>query len=94
MAKWTWVVDARCRDVSREVKDGFFSYEKHGGVPSPEVVECCRLCPVRETCLEHALGLSWPFRVEMYGYWAGTTMGDRRRMLAELGLAENLEFPM
>ena len=40
--------------------------------------EICALCPVRETCLEHALTVR-----EKIGVWGGYTAKERRRLIRQ-----------
>jgi len=51
-----------------------------GKNPSPEAVAACASCPVKEQCLDHAL------KYEKYGYWAGKSSIDRKKMRKELGI--------
>lgn len=38
---------------------------------------CCKVCPVRQPCLEYALGLPW---ATDFGIWGGTNRNQRRKM--------------
>lgn len=62
----------------------FPSGECGSNVVSAEVTAAakaiCRTCPVREPCLEFALGTG-----EKYGVWGGLDVGERRRHLAMAG---------
>jgi len=61
----------------------FYDYEhRPSRIVPDEVREVCRGCPVKTSCLENAL--TFP---ELYGFHAGTTAGDRRRMRKRLGLS-------
>ena len=92
MAKWAWVVDAKCLDAPDEVKAQFFDYEKRGpAVVDERVQHLCNTCPVHAKCLEHALGLVWPYKPERYGYWAGTTAPERRALRAQMGIIDDEE---
>ncbi len=56
----------------------FYDYEKTADRKVPEEAKkACAGCPVKSECLIYAL--EWP---ELYGYWAGTTAGERRRIRA------------
>lgn len=40
-------------------------------------LECCKVCPVRQPCLEYALGLPWGID---FGIWGGTNRNQRKKM--------------
>lgn len=70
----SWRSQAACRGLDSEI---FF--------PDPDDFEAqeiakaiCDRCPVREACLEYALGLR-----EREGIWGATTERDRRRILRQ-----------
>lgn len=67
-----WYVDALCAQTS---PDEFFP-EKGG--TSRHAKAICAECPVRQTCLEHALANG-----ERFGVWGGTSERERRRLLKE-----------
>ena len=69
---YQWFRFANCKDIPTWK---FFDYEtdQRKRVPQ-EVREACKACPVRSSCLEHALAK------EFYGFFAGTTAGQRRRI--------------
>ena len=61
----------------------FYDYEKTNSRTVPEEVrEVCRGCPVKSSCLENALHFP-----DLYGFHAGTTAGDRRRLRAQQGIS-------
>lgn len=69
-----WRAQAACRGLDSEI---FFPD------PDDEDAEAvakviCDVCPVREPCLEYALG----FR-EREGIWGGTSERDRRRIVRQ-----------
>ena len=70
-----WRVDARCRDGSASLTDLFFS-EDIGDIARAK--SFCAECPVRESCLEHALG-----HREKDGVWGGATERERRRIIRQ-----------
>jgi hypothetical protein len=63
----------------------FFDYEMGRGngikmrVPE-ECREACKSCPIRERCQE------WALKHEDWGFWAGTTKTQRRKMRRRLGI--------
>jgi hypothetical protein len=88
--KYQWYHEAACRDMPKE---WFYDYElglHHRGLSKmpdkvpDKVVEVCTTCPVKDSCLEHAL------KVENFGYWANTTPGDRRKLRKRLGIRLSL----
>ena len=70
-----WWRKANCLRLPTEL---FYDYEKTQSRRVPdEAKDACRACPSKSECLIYAL--EWP---ELYGYWAGTTAGERRRIRA------------
>lgn len=71
--RWGWQERAACREQPLEL---FFGPD--GERPSDRAarertaIAVCAGCPVRDACLEHALGLP-----ENYGVWGGTTEVER-----------------
>ncbi|MFN8037328.1 MAG: WhiB family transcriptional regulator [Acidimicrobiia bacterium] len=65
-----WRQLARCRGVDPEI---FYPITDED---ADEAKEICSICPVRETCLEHAL-----LHREKHGVWGGLTERERRRIL-------------
>lgn len=66
----TWKSLARCRGVDPEL------FHPHPDEDGAEAKAICASCPVRESCLEHALT-----RREKLGVWGGLTERERRREL-------------
>lgn len=70
MADLQWMDDALCREIDAEL---FF--------PEPNKVphdakKACRLCRVRNPCLEYALSQG-----HLDGVWGGTTPQERKQMM-------------
>lgn len=66
----SWKQLGRCRGVDPEI---FYPVNEDDATEAKEI---CVLCPVREPCLEHALG-----HREKHGVWGGLTERERRRVL-------------
>ncbi|MDX1658061.1 MAG: WhiB family transcriptional regulator [Nitriliruptorales bacterium] len=64
-----WMQDAKCLDADPEA----FFPEKGGS--TREAKRICAACPVREECLEYALG-----NEERFGIWGGLSERERRRL--------------
>lgn len=66
--KWRWVDGAACNGTDPELwfSDGTAHHAKLRAI--------CDQCPVRESCLEHALTDG------EYGWWGGTSSEDRRQL--------------
>jgi hypothetical protein len=75
---YNWQDDAACKGMSMDSYDSF--YVSTGKSAKKETEDVCSTCPVKDSCLNHAL------KYESYGYWAGTTSVDRKRMREELGI--------
>ncbi len=78
----TWREHAACRgklDLFMPVftEQRVVTEERHA-----KAVVICQRCPVKQECLEYALGNS-----EKMGVWGGTTPRQRRRMLAKERIA-------
>lgn len=70
----SWRAKAACRGL-----DPTIFYPATDEDDDPDVLAAkavCDVCPVREACLEHALG----FR-EKEGIWGGATERERRRII-------------
>lgn len=65
-----WGLEAACRGMDPEV---FFP---PGDADVSEALRVCRVCPVRQECLEWALSTR-----ERFGIWGGTTEQERRRIM-------------
>ena len=68
----SWSGDAACKGMDPSL----FYIGQHETV-SEEVVFTCRMCPVREDCLDYALVH------ERDGYWGGTSAQTRKRLRRE-----------
>lgn len=66
-----WMERALCPQVDLEI----FYPEKGEHAKALAAKRVCRMCPVREECLVHALGQD-----EQYGVWGGMTARERRRL--------------
>ena len=72
-----WLRHAACAD--REVKDYFV---EAGHVIDEDVLNLCRACPVRESCIRHA------YKQEVTGgYFGGLSPGQRRDLSLDEALA-------
>ena len=60
--------------LCREVDMGELFFPEKGGTTTP-AKQICRLCPVREACLEYALEQD-----ERFGVWGGLSERERRRL--------------
>jgi WhiB family redox-sensing transcriptional regulator len=59
----------------------FYQQESARGISvSERAISLCLSCTVSEQCLNYAL------KHEDYGFWAGTTAKDRKRIRLELGI--------
>ena len=65
-----WLAQRKCRDMDPVI---FFPND---GVGVQAAQRICAECPVKVTCLEHALA----DRI-CHGVWGGTSERERRRML-------------
>jgi len=65
-----WSARAACRGLDPMI---FFPAVEDDAAAAKEV---CGACPVRELCLEHALG-----QREREGVWGGCTERERRRII-------------
>jgi WhiB family transcriptional regulator, redox-sensing transcriptional regulator len=70
----TWRKRAACRGIDVEVFYPAIDDETEGA----EAKAICAECPVRQACLEHALG-----HREREGVWGGTTERERRRIVRQ-----------
>jgi len=70
-----WLNEAACQDL--EVGDFFV---QAGHVISEDVLNLCRACPVRESCLEHSYNENLNITG---GYFGGLSPGQRREMSLE-----------
>lgn len=65
-----WAVFAACRESEADL---FFSGSK---ADERAALALCRICTVRDECLDHALEVR-----ERFGVWGGTTEKQRRSLL-------------
>lgn len=81
MADESWRLRAACRGMDPEI---FYREKKLPGQIGPHTYDVaraiCAACPVRPECLEYALDL--PTSIGHFGFWAGTTDKERRRLRA------------
>ena len=68
----TWRQHSACRGLDPEI---FYPNTEEEALAAKAV---CGQCPVRETCLEHALGSR-----ERDGVWGGATEKERRRIIRQ-----------
>jgi WhiB family redox-sensing transcriptional regulator len=67
-----WRSKAACQGLDPEI---FYPLDDEDG---DEAKAVCDVCPVREACLEHALGYR-----EKEGVWGGATERERRRIIRQ-----------
>lgn len=72
MKKLSWQNRGACRGVDTDI---FFPATDEEAEPAKEI---CGVCPVRESCLEHAL-----IAREREGVWGGATERERRRIIRQ-----------
>ena len=73
MGSTSWRELGRCKGAEPSV---FFPEDDED--PADEAKEICATCPVRETCLEHAVAVR-----EKLGVWGGYTAKERRRLVRQ-----------
>lgn len=71
-----WQDQANCRDTDPEA---FFPLIGEG--VNGTVRAICDACPVKETCLEYALG-----RPQLQGIWGGTSDEERKKIRKQRGI--------
>ncbi|GIU88334.1 MAG: hypothetical protein KatS3mg009_2849 [Acidimicrobiia bacterium] len=69
----TWRDQGRCKGADPAV-----FHPEDDEDPALEAKAICAPCPVRETCLEHAIALR-----EKHGVWGGYTAKERRRLVRQ-----------
>jgi WhiB family redox-sensing transcriptional regulator len=75
----SWRQLGRCRGVDPEIFYPPDEGDEAQGIEAAETAKAiCAVCPVREACLEHALGTR-----EKHGIWGGLTERERRRVLRQ-----------
>jgi WhiB family redox-sensing transcriptional regulator len=67
-----WQSKAACQGLDPEI---FYPLDDED---AEEAKTVCAACPVREACLEHALGYR-----EKEGVWGGATERERRRIIRQ-----------
>jgi WhiB family redox-sensing transcriptional regulator len=67
-----WRSKAACQGLDPEI---FYPLDDED---AEEAKVVCTVCPVREACLEHALGYR-----EKEGVWGGATERERRRIIRQ-----------
>lgn len=67
-----WRSKAACQGLDPDI---FYPLDDED---SDEAKAVCDVCPVREACLEHALGYR-----EKEGVWGGATERERRRIIRQ-----------
>lgn len=72
MQKLAWQNRAACRGIDTDI---FFPATDEEADAAKNI---CGGCPVRETCLEHALTVR-----EREGVWGGATERERRRIIRQ-----------
>ena len=73
MTPMHWRERGRCKGVDPEV---FYPEDEEDDALDAKGI--CATCPVRETCLEHAIAVR-----EKAGVWGGYTARERRRLIRQ-----------
>ena len=73
MGTTSWRELGRCKGADADV---FYPEDEED--PGKDAKAICGLCPVRETCLEHAIAVR-----EKLGVWGGYTAKERRRLIRQ-----------
>jgi WhiB family redox-sensing transcriptional regulator len=75
-----WQFDAACRgeDSALFFAPGYFERREEKAAREVRAKAICAGCPVRETCLEFALGIR-----ESHGVWGGLNEQERRQVLRQ-----------
>lgn len=69
-----WMLEGACRDIPREELDRIFFALETDVSSAEKAKEICAACPVKQTCLEYALGR------QDIGIWGGTTNEERKEI--------------
>lgn len=81
-----WTAEANCRGMSPDL----FVLDRGASMAEVEAARAvCAGCVVRSDCLEYAIK-----HREKIGIWGGTTPNERRRIIRERGLPEQLPAPI
>jgi hypothetical protein len=75
MNDFTWIDEAYCAPIYKRDLDFF-------GELTPEIEDVCFNCPVRLSCLDHAL------KSEQFGIWAGTTEEERVVLRRKMNISQ------
>ena len=75
-----WWGRANCRGMDPGLFFESLGNQFKAARPLPEAVNACQECQVRDECYVYAI------RHEEFGYWAGTTPPERRRLRKEHGI--------
>jgi WhiB family redox-sensing transcriptional regulator len=79
---WDWQYDGACNGVD---PDTFFLDPlvrgKNKRDKEQRAVAVCRTCPVKQTCLDHALTVP-----EYFGVWGGMTEDQRQEIIKQSGI--------
>ena len=73
MGSTRWLEVGRCRGADPEL-----FYPEDDEDPGEAAKAICDVCPVRESCLEHAIVAR-----EKIGVWGGYTARERRRLVRQ-----------
>ena len=73
MGPMHWLEKGRCKGADPEI---FYPDDDEDDGIDAKVI--CAMCPVRETCLEHAITAR-----EKVGVWGGYTARERRRLVRQ-----------
>lgn len=80
MVEEDWKRLALCKTAPQS----WFFPEQENSINIPRAKAVCRVCPVREACLNEAL-LGWVGNLRLQGVWGGTTEKERVFLRGLLG---------
>jgi WhiB family redox-sensing transcriptional regulator len=66
------MLEGACRDIPKRDLDKVFCGPVENTAAIEEAKKVCSGCPVKDTCLEYALGK------QVSGIWGGTTLEERK----------------
>lgn len=75
-----WQLQGVCRGMDPEIFYPSVAARRDFNRPHPQAIRACAVCPVKDECYLHAL------RKEDYGFWAGTTEQERRKLRKAAGI--------